>query len=102
MIFSSKVYDDVRKECLKNKEQECCGFIKDMRVIKCENISPSKVNNFLINPLEIIEVDPDCIYHSHINCSANPSFMDIRSQKEVDIPFLIYSLKNDDFYFLKK
>lgn len=101
-MFSDKVYNDVKKECLKNKKQECCGFIKDMVVIPCKNISPSKANNFLIHPLDIIEVNPDCIYHSHINCCANPSFMDIKSQQEMDVPFLIYSVKCDDFYFLKK
>ena len=102
MIFSESVYREVKNNCLKNRDQESCGLIKGLSVIECENISPDPKNSFLINPLELIKFDPDCIYHSHINCSSEPSVLDLNCQKEINIPFLIYSLDGDDFYFLKK
>ena len=102
MIFSDTVYERVKNNCLKNKKQESCGLIKGVEVIECENISPDPQNSFLIHPLELNQFDADCIYHSHVNYSSEPSILDINCQKEIDIPFLIYSLVDDDFYFLKK
>jgi proteasome lid subunit RPN8/RPN11 len=93
--------DKVKKNCLKNKNEESCGMIIADEVIACENLSPFPSNHFIINPMIVFEKKPDYIYHSHVRSSCKPSRLDLIQFKEINIPFLIYSLIDDEFYLLK-
>jgi|TARA_Y100000289_G_C3882360_1_gene129424 proteasome lid subunit RPN8/RPN11 len=101
-MFSRQVYQSIRQQAKLDPFVEICGYIKGDSVFQCNNISEQPKYNFLINPVEIFDKNPECIYHSHPSASSKPSRFDIISQREMQIPFLIYSLRDDDFYFLKK
>lgn len=102
MNYDQIVYDEIRSHAQSNKSVEVCGIIKDNKIIRCENLSPCPEDHFSINPIDILTYEPDCIYHSHPKTSSSPSQLDRISQEESDIPYLIYSVIDDDFYFLKK
>jgi len=100
MIISDEVKDKIKKHALKNPNEEVCGFIENGDVYSCKNLSNNPKYHFLINPILLIEKDVSCIYHSHVIGTCKPSKTDIIFQKQIDIPFLIYGLIDDSFYFL--
>ena len=102
MNFNEKTLLEIKKHARSNINIECCGYIKGDKVIECKNLSSSPDQHFFIDPCIIIEYSPDFIYHSHVNCSCKPSNFDILNFREIGIPFLIYSLIDDDFYLLNK
>ena len=48
--------------------------------------------------MDLIENEVEYVFHSHWNGGSRPSSSDIKSSDELCIPFLIYSLTDDDFY----
>jgi proteasome lid subunit RPN8/RPN11 len=101
-IFDSLLLDQLKSYSRKNPTQESCGIIiKEnnlLKFIECDNNSINPSSSFVIDSNIIIDYDVEYIFHSHIICSANPSIKDIDISNELCIPFLIYSLKDDDFY----
>tara|TARA_B100000989_G_scaffold298788_1_gene289852 strand:+ start:7370 stop:7708 length:339 start_codon:yes stop_codon:yes gene_type:complete len=95
------ILDKIKKYAIKNKSQECCGLVVKRGLtidfIECENVSLDKKNSFIIEPNNLIEHDVIYIFHSHLEYSAKPSFCDKKFCDEIDIPFLIYSLRDDEF-----
>ena len=83
-------------------EEEACGIIlqnSDRFEFKpCENISSDKRNFFAINPAELIYDDIKYIFHSHWQGGARPSYDDKKACEELCIPFLIYSVKDNEFF----
>ena len=88
-----------------NPSEESCGVIyldnNSMFFMPCENLSGNKKKHFVINPLILIENKVLYIYHSHVSQSSEPSILDIKSSNALCIPYLIYSLKDEDFYLYK-
>lgn len=78
-----------------------CGVIyshkEKLIFLQCQNFAKDRVNSFLIDPLIFIKYKIKYIVHSHIIGPSTPSQKDKVSAKECCIPFLIYSLKDDDF-----
>ena len=85
--------------------EESCGVIalvgSNFIFIACENLSKNKYSNFFIDPNILIDNNVIYIYHSHVDQSSKPSFLDIKSSKCLCIPYLIYSLRDEDFYLHK-
>jgi proteasome lid subunit RPN8/RPN11 len=83
-------------------EEECCGIIinKDNKLHfnKCDNIHTDRKNFFAINSEELIYNDVQYIFHTHWNGPARPSSFDKKSADELCLPFLIYSLIDDEFF----
>ena len=101
-IFDSLLLDELKYYSKKNPTQESCGIIVKennlLKFIACDNKSINPSCFFVIDSNIIIDYDVEYIFHSHTIGSANPSIKDIRVSDELCIPFLIYSLKDDDFY----
>lgn len=100
MIISDQVKAQVKKNALLNTNEEVCGIICQNEVIPLENLSQNPKYHFYISPLILIENNIDCIYHSHVISTCQPSKCDITFQKQLAIPFLIYGIHDDEFYFL--
>jgi len=87
---------------IKSPQQESCGIIyldgADFVFLETENLSDNKRQTFCIDPQVILKYNPVCIVHSHINETAYPSDIDILNSSELCIPYLIYSLRFDEFY----
>lgn len=84
--------------------EEQCGIITDSKIYHLKNESTNKKEYFYINPIEYFDINKreDCkiIWHSHPTKTENPSFFDIISQKNSEIPYLIYGAKTNRFFYL--
>ena len=93
---------EIKEHCTKFKNEEACGVIykksEKLFFLKCENKSTDRRFYFVLDPGILIDYDVQYIVHSHPICSSKPSVNDIKCSDELCIPFLIYSLRDDDFY----
>lgn len=108
------ILSDIDREILKQikfyaqskPREETCGVVacldEQLFFRPCDNLSSYKEKYFLINPRILIEYDVRLIYHSHVESSSKPSLCDIKNYENILIPFLIYSLRDDDFYIYQK
>jgi proteasome lid subunit RPN8/RPN11 len=107
-INKKNFYNEIKRAALKNKQEEVCGLIiknslEELLVLECENIFEKKQEGFVISPEVFLNIlNKNCeiiaIYHSHPNSGCAPSKTDIAQSEALCLPFIIYSLKNDDFY----
>ena len=95
------ILDKIKEYAIKNNTEECCGLVveNDLGIdfVECENIALDKKNSFIIDPNYLIEYKVVYVFHSHPKYSIAPSFYDRKFCDEIDIPFLIYSLRDDEF-----
>lgn len=96
------ILDKIKAICRSAPDQECCGIIfqknHQLSILECENLSENVKTSFAIDPVCFIEYDVKYVYHSHCLGSSSPSIYDIKCSDELCIPFLIYSLRDDNFY----
>ena len=96
------ILDKIKLYANQFPDEETCGIIFkkncELYFKPCENISPKKSVHFVINPKILIDYNVSYIYHSHVNASAEPSQLDKKICNELCIPYIIYSLRDDDFY----
>ena len=96
------ILEEIKSYCRKNSNIECCGVIycenKQLLFLECANISKNPDHNFSIDPEILIDYNVKYVVHSHTLGSAKPSINDVRNSDESCIPYLIYSLRDDDFY----
>ncbi len=107
-INKKNFYNEIKRAALKNKQEEVCGLIiknslEELLVLECENIFEKKQEGFVISPEVFLNIlNKNCeiiaIYHSHPNSGCTPSKADTAQSEALCLPFIIYSLKNDDFY----
>lgn len=100
MSLSDEIKNKIKNHALEDLDKEVCGLIIKDNVIPCVNLSPNPEVHFVINPILLIGNNVDFIYHSHVKGTSEPSKTDIMFQKQIRIPFVIYSIEEDDFYFL--
>jgi len=104
--INEKILKQIKFYAQSKPKEESCGVIacrnEQLFFLPCANLSPFKEKYFLINPRILIEYDVKFIYHSHVKSSSMPSGADIKNYENILIPFLIYSLRDDDFYIYKK
>lgn len=89
-----------------NSENEICGFlIKNGSLYdlfkECTNIHPDPQNYFLISPKECIFDEDVILFHSHPKHSDLIGFSewDLENQKYFCLNMLVYSVKNNKFYY---
>ena len=96
-----RILDEIKKYCLKNKQEESCGLIcferNQLVWVPCDNIARNRTFNFMIDPRKMIDYDVRYVVHSHCVGGANASILDKKIQAEVCIPYLIYSIEDDKF-----
>lgn len=96
----------IKEYSLLNHKEEICGLIykKDDKyeIYPCDNIAINKRTNFAIKPidLKICEKKGQIIacYHSHIK-NGGLSDDDISSSLEIKLPYIIYNIIENKFYF---
>ena len=101
ILQNSDLLNSIRRYSKVYDKQESCGLIISrglgVEFLECVNLSKNPECSFVIDTKKFIENKVLYVYHSHVNCSANPSKMDILTSNELGVPFLIYSLKCDEF-----
>lgn len=83
--------------------EELCGFIlKDLSFIPVDNIAENKTETFMIDSREFLKYKKDIltIFHSH-PLDRGPSPEDILACNRINIPFLICSVLESRFYYIK-
>ena len=94
--------EKIERYSLNKPEEESCGIIlknKNNLIFKpCENLAVDKKMAFYIDPFIMINESPLYIFHSHPISSSKPSVLDMKISDELCIPFLIYSIKDKDFF----
>lgn len=87
--------------CKKIKNEESCGIIVEVgdskEFMPCENIASDKQKYFAIDSSIYIDYNVDMIVHSHCLGSAKPSKLDRSCSDDLAVPFLIYSIIDDNF-----
>ena len=100
-MINNKLKKDIKKYSIENSSIEVCGVILKKggreNFLKCKNIHPNPSLAFTFSPKYLVMDDLSYIFHSHPKCSSDPSLMDRKYCNELKIPFLIYSLPDDDF-----
>jgi len=94
------ILEEIRCYAKKFPNEESCGVIIKDRVLKflpCENLSKNKLYHFVMDPFILIENNVVVLFHSHVNSSSSPSCLDKKIMYELGLPFLIYSLRDDNF-----
>lgn len=105
MKINSDIYLELKKYSLENASIESCGLIyeKDEKMFfeKCINTHSEPENFFKISTQDYLRVSNlgtiKAVFHSHPK-TEGPSARDIQVSKNLDIPFLIYSIKKNKFY----
>ena len=105
MKFPNNIYIEAKKYSLDNSKIACCGLIyKTPNTIcfkECENTHPDPENFFEINSSDYLKTislgNVLAVFHSHPK-TKGPSEKDKQMSKNLDIPFLIYSLIENKFY----
>lgn len=102
-VFHHKVIEHAQ-EC---PEEEVCGFILlkgdlSVEVERAKNESPNPKECFSISPGKFLDYKINKtilgIYHSHPRTSEKPSNHDVKISEEMGIPYLIHSLKTNNFF----
>lgn len=106
-MISSKYHQEIIEHAESNKEEEICGLVilnKDLtvRVKRLNNSSSTPKECFAISAQDFINNKIKnkilSIYHSHPFTDEEPSKQDILVSEELGIPYLIYSLKSNNFF----
>ena len=103
--ISSRIKRYIKAHARRSLPNECCGFILDNgKVTPQENISPRPLDSFVIDPYSFFipreRGEVRVIYHSHPSTSSGPSSTDRAYCNEINIPFVIYSIPDDNFSLL--
>lgn len=100
--ISKFILEEIKTICKSKPCQESCGIIfkenNRLSLLECSNLSQDVSSSFLIDPVFFIEYNVEYVFHSHCIGSASPSACDMKCSNELCIPFLIYSLRDDNFY----
>jgi len=105
ILKDKKILSQIKEKFLEKPNQESCGIIykdsRELRFLSVENKSWNREKHFVIDPEIIIAYCPEYIVHSHVDSCANPSELDKKVSNELAIPYLIYSIKYNDFFLYK-
>ena len=102
-MSNPEILAKIRKYALSKPVEETCGLIieslGEASFIPCRNYHPKPEVAFRLSAKDFLSYENiKYIYHSHPKGSATPSEIDASYSDELQIPFLIYSLSDDDFY----
>jgi proteasome lid subunit RPN8/RPN11 len=107
-MIDKKIKNFIKSQASKNAPKECCGFIveknNNISCVNVENIAQDPVANFQISAIDFLNTKKlnDSIlyiYHSHVNDDFNFSQLDISTSDNLNIPFVLYTIKNNDYKF---
>ena len=90
---------------IESKPYEACGLVvNDQTYISCQNIADDKLESFIVDPNDWIIADNlgdvTGIFHSHPDCSPQPSEADIESCNSIGITFFIVNPDTSQWHTL--
>ena len=101
LSINKALLSKMRDYSLKSKLEESCGLVvksgQGLEFVPCINECDNREDMFRISHIKMLSHDVRFIFHSHPSGSARPSKFDIMYSNEIGIPFLIYSVPDDNF-----
>ncbi|MGA0851407.1 MAG: C40 family peptidase [Candidatus Nanopelagicaceae bacterium] len=102
-MISLSVKQAIAGEARKASPNECCGFVVDGRVVPCENVHPSPLENFAIAAEDYVRVcargEIEAVYHSHVEGVKGFSVPDVKACKQSNLPWIVFHAGTGDFYY---
>jgi proteasome lid subunit RPN8/RPN11 len=100
-MIQETIKDEIRRHAREAMPEEACGFVlPDGEVMRARNRSQAPLDSFVTDGktmLEAVSKRASFLYHSHPSGNAKPSALDETSCKRMGIPYLIYSVDQDEF-----
>lgn len=96
-LFTREVELAAKKHAMLCYPEESCGVVVDGKYIAMKNSAKDKLNDFLIEPSKLVNLEVEAIIHSHPDADPVPSSADMRCQLETDVPWGIFTIKKDVF-----
>lgn len=104
--IDKRLLSEIKKISLSSPEVEVCGLVVEsqglLSLAPCMNEYPQPALAFRISARKFLSYsNVRCVYHSHPKSSSAPSSLDERYSDELGLPFLIYSVLDDNFNLYK-
>jgi proteasome lid subunit RPN8/RPN11 len=104
--LNKRILQDIKEYARLYPGQETCGLVvregEGLSFVRCDNEHPRPESAFLMSAQNFLYYENvEYIYHSHPNSSSAPSDLDRDYSDELMMPFLIYSLPDDNFTLYK-
>ena len=100
-MICEKLKQKIKIYSIDNRSIESCGLVVGSsggeEFVPCRNLSPCPELSFTFSAKYLLVDNLKYIFHSHPSSSSRPSYIDKKYCNELRIPFLIYSLVEDDF-----
>lgn len=100
--FTENLYKELFSYSSSSSE-ELCGFIlKDLSFVPIENIAENKKETFIISGKDFLKYKKNllAIFHSHPT-DGEPSPEDKLTCTRINVPFLVCSIPERRFYYIK-
>jgi proteasome lid subunit RPN8/RPN11 len=100
--LNKRILQDIKEYARLYPSQETCGLVvregEELSFVRCNNKHPGPESGFVISTQKFLSYERvEYIYHSHPKSSSMPSEVDRNYSDELMVPFLIYSLPDDNF-----
>ena len=100
-MINASLKNTIKEYSFRFPLEEACGLVVSDRdslsFVPCKNRHSQPAYAFSISPRNVLDYDVKYIFHSHPKSSAHPSRVDMSYCDELRIPFLIYSILDDEF-----
>lgn len=101
--LSLKLKRSIAAEAAKAAPHECCGFVVNGELVPCENVHHDTLHNFAIKAEDYVRAEGigsiEAVYHSHVDGIRGFSQHDIKSCKQINLPWIVYHLPSSDFFY---
>lgn len=108
MKLSKEILKEIEDHCRSNPEEESCGMVyrcgssQLLKVYKCKNTAEDPHETFRISPIDYLSCkekgEAVCVYHSHPT-GGEMSEYDLMNSSGHSIPYLMFNLENNKFYY---
>lgn len=106
LLMENNWKTQAKRQSIQNKNEESCGLVFEknniLYYLAAKNISENKKNNFAIDPYAYLYAVQNgkivACFHSHVK-NTSFSWKDINNSFKLNLPFYLYNIKQDKFYF---
>lgn len=97
VLFTREVELAAKAHAKEVYPEESCGIVVDNTYFPMKNIAADKLNDFMIDPANLVDKEVQAIIHSHPDADPVPSSADMKAQIDSAVPWGIFTVNKDDF-----
>lgn len=97
VLFTKEVELAAKAHAAECYPEESCGLVVNNQYLPMKNCASDPLNDFLIDPVHLIDIEVQAIIHSHPDADPVPSSADMRGQIDSAVPWGIFTVKRDYF-----